>query len=788
MSQPVYFVNNNLADSFIQELFIGFDWIPLPEENVDNNTPEVKLDSACYGNINHSFKICFSINDKNIDTDTFVYEHDYNNETPPNPIRMEGQDKYKGVYCYAVVNWDAISDPSLAENDGFVHFDETIINEAATNLDNSPTIKQYIYEHALDNLSGEAVAHNKFLRECVNLPNMPKVTVSVSNSQDLKNAILHNNNVIINLSCDIAIEKDENINNNGLSSEIGNSNSIEHVNTLINFRGKNLIINGNEHKVYEKVIFLQVTLSQDGSRYEAPFSGNLEGNDAFITANGTIIPLTKSKMYQGRGWQAIGYESADDDDEIYVGIKLPEITTNNNYELHHLYDYGECNNLFVSYRLSYLRYTKRVEYISNGYLFFKVKKIDYDDNEAIRDISSHPDFFLINYSGDTDDVGALVKGGYVSYPSFYGNQVSKCWASYLFRVKENSNIVFNKVTFIGGLDYSVRNDGTLHLNKCHFTNQVGGGVVNFRRMLVDRCTFTDIFSYGVRFEHVVGISSPYPYLEVTNSTFKNIAHYGTNTSAIRSIGMAYIAGNEFINTNYSAIYTGQANCSSLDELHSHNLIERNFIHYTPEWIEKRKTFGLQDSGDIYVSVNNIMTVVRLNTIVGTGGIGGTSKYRKNNAIYVDDGAYNVKVYGNVISGTENYYDIDCRDVSNNTGYSRLTPNNHDANDVVLNSEHQNNDDPNRAYIDLSKNNLIAFNVCDGLVRMQENLTLNETGCRFFNNFILGNFRSIQPDIKTNIYNRVDNCLHSEGITPDDYGMNSCASLWYLMYLNKKKSL
>ena len=91
-------------------------------------------------------------------------------------------------------------------------------------------------------------------------------------------------------------------------------------------------------------------------------------------------------------------------------------------------------------------------------------------------------------------------------------------------------------------------------------------------------------------------------------------------------------------------------------------------------------------------------------------------------------------------------------------------------------------------IDLSKDNLIAFNVCDGWVRMQENLTLNETGCRLFNNFILENFRSIQPNEMTNIYNRINDCLHSEGITPDDYGMNSCASLWYLMYLNKKKSL
>jgi len=349
--------------------------------------------------------------------------------------------------------------------------------------------------------------------------------------------------------------------------------------------------------------------------------------------------------------------------------------------------------------------------------------------------------------------------------------------------------VFIYESNIGGLDYSVRNDSILRLNNCHFINQVAGGVVNLYRMIVDQCDFTDIFSIGVRFDHEGDNNyNQNPYMEVTNSTFRNIAHWGSNTYAIRSTGKAYIGGNDFIDTNYGVIFVGHVNSRTWDYLHSIHLIERNYIHYTPEWIEKRKTFGLQDSGDIYVSVNNIMAVVRLNTIVGTGGIGGTSKYRKNNAIYVDDGAYNVKVYGNVISGTENYYDIDCRDVSNDGGYNRLTPNNHDSNNQVYIGNNPDPKNPYRAYIDLSKNNLIAFNVCDGWIRMQENLTLNETGCRFFNNFILDNFRSIQPKDITHIYNRINDCLHSEGITPDDYGMNSCASLWYLMYLNKKKSL
>ena len=784
MSQPVFFGNNSLADSFIQELFISFDWIPLLNENVVNNSPVVLLSTARYGDINHSFKICISVNDKNNDADSFEYECAYNNETPPNPLRMEGQDKYKGVYCYAVVNWNAINAPSLAENDGFVHFDETIIRDTAIVLDNSPTIKQFIYEHALDNLSREAVAHNKFLRECVNLPNVSEVTVSVSNSQGLKNAISQYNNVIINLSCDIAIEKDETINYNGLSSELGNLNSREHVNTLVNLRSKDIVINGYGHKVYEKGTVIHTSLN--GNVYSTLLSDNtlrpIDESSAFITPDGTIIPLARSKMYQAIGWT----NPEQLTDTIRFGLQLPQELKYILYILE-----SNCDHLYVSYRLSYHRYTRQVTYITNDALYFEIPNNnnvdDTIDNHFRTDLTPNPDFFLINYKGGD---GVRIKDNQLSYPSSYNtDEICQCWASHLFRIKDGSNVVFNEMTFIGGLDYAVRNDSILRLNNCHFINQVAGGVVNLYRMIVDQCYFEDIFSIGVRFDHE-GITnySQDPYMEVTNSTFRNIAHYGTNTYAIRSTGKAYIAGNEFIDTNYGAILAGLVKSPTWDYLHSIHLIERNYIHYTPEWIVKRQSFGLQDSGDISVSVNNIMAVVRFNTIIGTGGLRCGIEERKNNAVYVDDGAYNVKIYGNVISGTENYYDIDSRDVSNNGGYNRLTPNNHDDNDVVLNSEYQGNNNPDRAYVDLSKDNLIAFNVCDGWVRMQENLTLSITGCNFTNNFILENFRSIQPTNMTNIYNRVNNCLLSEGIRPDEYGMNSCASLWYLMYMNKKESL
>ena len=199
MSQSFFFDNSSLANSFMQELFIGF--------NLNPNDGELFLKEARYDDLHNCFSIIISLDNGNDWIDVFTFESNYNNEIPPNPIKLEGQGIYKGVCCYAVVNWNAINDPSLADNYGFVQFNETIINEAAKNLDNSPTIKQFIYEHALDNLSGETVAHNVFVREDAVLPNTSETTISVSSFGELKNAI-NQNNVVINLTEDIVVDKD----------------------------------------------------------------------------------------------------------------------------------------------------------------------------------------------------------------------------------------------------------------------------------------------------------------------------------------------------------------------------------------------------------------------------------------------------------------------------------------------------------------------------------------------------------------------------------------------------
>jgi len=64
-----------------------------------------------------------------------------------------------------------------------------------------------------------------------------------------------------------------------------------------------------------------------------------------------------------------------------------------------------------------------------------------------------------------------------------------------------------------------------------------------------------------------------------------------------------------------------------------------------------------DGGAIYVWTKNDGTIIRTNYIHGFSGIGG------NRGIFCDDGAYNVQIYGNVITGIANSYCIESRRVA-----------------------------------------------------------------------------------------------------------------------------
>lgn len=117
----------------------------------------------------------------------------------------------------------------------------------------------------------------------------------------------------------------------------------------------------------------------------------------------------------------------------------------------------------------------------------------------------------------------------------------------------------------------------------------------------------------------------------------------------------YIANNTFYNFPYSAIRVG------LHYLQDHSnkcngVIENNELFYERDYFKHYKKHTLMDGGAIYVGTVNDGAIIRSNYIHDYIGMDG------NRGIFCDDGAGNVELCNNVVTGIANYYAIDSRRV------------------------------------------------------------------------------------------------------------------------------
>ena len=537
-----------------------------------------------------------------------------------------------------------------------------------------------IKTHVLPTIPAKVLPKCNFVRNSWKPLSTP-TSIDVYDETGLANAIINHDNAIINIKADILLK----------GSKATSYEKDGTIKSLVNISRKKFIIQGNDHKIIDFCHPVRGIKMKKG-KYQAPYDKEVKGDEAFITKDGEILQLSKSKVYRAKGWV-----KKDAKNRIY-GLIMPN----------ELRGIRHFDNVFISYRVSFVRQTYKVLSSDNHAIYFQVDSTDYFTmTDYLRNLSPKTDFFLTNFVDDGK--GVMIKKGIMTY-STRQKEISQCQAKYIFRTKNDAQVEFQNLDMIGGMEYYIMNDAHIRVSECQLTNPIFGGIYNTGTLFADNNVFTDVKTSVLRTEHIPKYQpTRLPYMEVTNNKFTDIGKYSTNTHAVWSIGKSYIAHNEFVNTNYSAIAVGKHNCTN-NELPTEDLVEYNYIHHTPLWIAERQQLGFQDSGDIYIRPNNGKVTIRYNTILDSGGLG------KNIGIYGDDGAYNMDIYGNIILDNENFYDIDCRDGSKK-GEKRYTipDNNH-----------------------LSTNNFIAYNICNGYLRMQENANdgIKKTGCNFHDNYIL----------------------------------------------------
>ena len=146
------------------------------------------------------------------------------------------------------------------------------------------------------------------------------------------------------------------------------------------------------------------------------------------------------------------------------------------------------------------------------------------------------------------------------------------------------------------------------------------------------------------------------HIRVTNNLFENCG-LGLQQNFCVKCGEAeyYIAENTFRDFGYGAIGVGVW-YGNEKKKYSGGIVEHNEIYFTPKYFADALKHMLMDSGAIYTWTQNDDVIIRYNYIHDYTGAG------DNRGIFCDDGAANLKIYGNVVLNIPNCYNIDSRAV------------------------------------------------------------------------------------------------------------------------------
>lgn len=200
---------------------------------------------------------------------------------------------------------------------------------------------------------------------------------------------------------------------------------------------------------------------------------------------------------------------------------------------------------------------------------------------------------------------------------------------------------------------------------------------------------------------------------VKNCTFKNCGDGLRNSFCVWCFGTNYYVGhNTFEDYGYSAIGLGYG-AGNEHKYEISGVVEYNTLRYSDSYMANIDQHTLMDNGAIYISTQNDNTTIRYNVIDQFSGM------YENRGIFCDDGASNLKIYGNVITGVANFYSIDSRRVA--SVEAKSGPSN--------------------------VGNVIRDNVVDGAVQLVGREG-SDNGCEYGTNYFLVRGGNDKPAVKT----------------------------------------
>lgn len=420
------------------------------------------------------------------------------------------------------------------------------------------------------------------------------------------------------------------------------------------------IDNSGSSFMAEGLSFESSEARDDGKFWSVPYTA-FELNDMIVDSKDNEIPLYEEvQQVEGDIVQVKGSGAS----QWRFQIGLPDLCEE------------QCKDFYVLMTRDWTSARHKVVKVKNGWLYYLLDSEDlHSDRNPNVDWTRYkvrPRYRLIN---SPLSKGIHVFGGRLYVPKKYKKvHINKGGVLFFF-----GNCNFNSLEITGVDLKSCGNKTPIGIYHCYFG----------RGAFIHHNSFKNICSLAIStaFNHNVVISNNTVTntrqqallgdgtdITISENVLKNIGRI-LNTRAITGGGdRLHICDNLIEDFNYGAIACG-SRVANKDSLILNYIIERNIIRLNKEFTDNYIRNTLADGGGIYIGPACTRGIIRNNVIENIKGI------HSNRGIFLDDGAKNLAIYGNLILNTDNSYDIDLR-LSN--GFATDIPDHNTNNSIFHN--------------------------------------------------------------------------------------------------------
>lgn len=343
----------------------------------------------------------------------------------------------------------------------------------------------------------------------------------------------------------------------------------------------------------------------------------------------------------------------------------------------------DCKNLWLWATHSWISSYEKIDSIANGYIYLTAnREIELYQCPLNTDYKSWrimPRIKVVNYEKSNSGV-YIANNGVIYLPSRY-KSIFKCDKGSIIRLEDSEikSLEVSGIKFVGGnaplIDVNAVNE-YVFIHNCEFTAQQKSAIrLKTNNGFIENNVFKN--SCG----NIIEIPNEgYRCHFICDNVFTNCGQRLLNHGCLKVVADSVLISNNIFRNNYITsmtigVWHGQEPKGKIT-----TLVENNLIYNDESFLKEYKSNSLLDVSLLYVCTKNDEVIIRRNRIHGLRTLA------SGNGIYIDDGAYNVSVYDNIVTGIDGkLYNINCRaniSMQAKENAPRYSTNNFLANNIV----------------------------------------------------------------------------------------------------------